>query len=389
MEFFASGVIVNFLARLYSARKKYCEEEIVTVHTSNDVIPEIRSLAEKILLDIPRTLTLLEMMDYHGQFQTIVQFMIRNSIRMIKNYIFIQHKICFERELVTMTDGGTVALDWAYINDKLNMNSQRPIVLLIHGLLGDSQSEYLYHFAGDLYDSGYQPIVMVCRGCGDLKHTSGSLFAGKISHDFVESLKILGSRFPSRKFYAIGFSLGAASLINSLGIIGDEPSIPKISAAVCVSPPWKISSDGKTATFLQKLWSALLTIPLKLHFIKHHKDLREYEPEKYSTINLWDILFKVKYVAHFDQLFLGVYSKSPIPSLPSDESISTQTETPQFDTIDDYYDYISPINYTSNVKVPTLVLTAIDDPICAHQACPVDEDSHKLGTHIVTVSLFP
>jgi predicted alpha/beta-fold hydrolase len=51
--------------------------------------------------------------------------------------------ITYRRELLTLSDGSTVALDWPQSDDSLPADA--PIVVLKHGLCGNSQSIYILH----------------------------------------------------------------------------------------------------------------------------------------------------------------------------------------------------------------------------------------------------
>lgn len=99
-------------------------------------------------------------LDYHGQLQTFVQFNVRNLARLYKFYFCPKSSVSYTRELLKLRDDGTIALDWAYINgislpDKPHMMSaESPIVVMYHGLVGDSQSEYIIHLAETLLKQG-------------------------------------------------------------------------------------------------------------------------------------------------------------------------------------------------------------------------------------------
>jgi hypothetical protein len=61
--------------------------------------------------------------DWWGHVHTILNHIIRQKKAVLHNAV---------RELLPLEDGGTVALDW--LTTKPEMNSTRPIVILIHGL---------------------------------------------------------------------------------------------------------------------------------------------------------------------------------------------------------------------------------------------------------------
>jgi uncharacterized protein len=62
----------------------------------------------------------------------------------------VYYPVKYEREMFTMADGGTIALDWVIDHEggKPRRNSQRPILCCIPGLSGGNLSMYLYSMIG-------------------------------------------------------------------------------------------------------------------------------------------------------------------------------------------------------------------------------------------------
>ena len=52
-------------------------------------------------------------------------------------------KIKYDRELFTLKDGGTLALDWYKGVPKPNDEDQRPILVCVSGLGGSTQASYI------------------------------------------------------------------------------------------------------------------------------------------------------------------------------------------------------------------------------------------------------
>jgi abhydrolase domain-containing protein 1/3 len=60
----------------------------------------------------------------------------------------------YKREILTLSDGGTVALDWVQICD--HFRDDAPTVVMMHGLCGSSNSEYLIHVVEVLISKGFR-----------------------------------------------------------------------------------------------------------------------------------------------------------------------------------------------------------------------------------------
>ena len=87
------------------------------------------------------------------------------------------------REIVTLADGGEVALDWGIMKDLSQPESIRPspsqqdlpVLLILPGLTGCSKNSYAMHLAQDGVIAGYRPVVFNQRGTGGIKlKVSGS-----------------------------------------------------------------------------------------------------------------------------------------------------------------------------------------------------------------------
>jgi predicted alpha/beta-fold hydrolase len=368
-------------------------------------------LIGNIIKKYPHSFTLLEMIDYYGQLQTALMFTCRNIFRLMKN-IFQIHSTHYQREILHLSDNGNVALDWVVGDDREDIRitlskNNKPIVILLHGIVGDSQSEYLYHFARELLDHGYQPVVMVARGCGGLSLTSPSLFAGSIPFDLYDVIHHIQEEYinnrslsssqlseidnssnntsnnTNRKIFAIGYSLGAASLFHYVSLCHNRRENAGLTAAFCISPPWCFHRTVIKPSLIGYLWSSFIALPLKLHYLSHATSLITMSTE-YKTISLWD-LFKVKNVGEFDSLAFHTYHKMDKHSIPLLEMEEYTTSTSgkvirtnrRYDSVEDYYHNTSPMRMVHEVACPTLVVSAEDDPVCPHEFCPSTEYFHE------------
>lgn len=88
------------------------------------------------------------------------------------------YPIKYEREIFTLSDGGTIALDWVIDHEggKPKNLSSRPIVCLMSGLSGGNNNLYLYSFMKEATKMGYKCVIINYRGTAGVKITSKKLY---------------------------------------------------------------------------------------------------------------------------------------------------------------------------------------------------------------------
>ncbi len=207
------------------------EDEHLKKKTSLDLYEKVKS----VLFKNPYHPSIYTLYDIKGQLQTSIQYFVRNFTRVLfQTSIFsaTDFYIQYERELIRLPDNGTVAIDWVLncvegeqeeetLSDGKG-NSQKkgskPILLIHHGLNGDSQSEYFYHLLSKLCKQNlYSKIgILIARGCGGLPLTSFTTFTGRRSYDLFYVVKYVKNLFPENKLFWIGYSLGAAITLHYL-----------------------------------------------------------------------------------------------------------------------------------------------------------------------------
>jgi predicted alpha/beta-fold hydrolase len=293
----------------------------------------------------------------------MVHFIVRNMWHIAKEYLLKHKHTKFQRELVALGDGGTVALDWAY-NFESKTKEYRPdapIVILSHGMAGSSQSEYIVHLADDLMAAGYRVAALVARGCGGLRITGGSVVAGRKTSDIYECINLIHGRHPQSKIFLIGWSLGGALTLQYLADYNENSGL---TAAISVSPPWNMNSNINSPSS-SLFWSMLLSLPIKLFVIQHYAYLKKTNPDA-KEITKWDIL-TASDVAQLDENCTTAYGES-------------------YGSMKRYYQNtaINPVASCHKIITPTLCLTAVDDPICTHMDCPVT--SNDIGPGLCVVS---
>ncbi|GMM55704.1 hypothetical protein DAKH74_023200 [Maudiozyma humilis] len=247
-----------------------------------------------------------------------------------------------------------------------NMNDERPIVIIMHGLAGGSHEPIVRSLATYIsqIDGGkFQVVVLNTRGCARSKITTPALFTGLHTGDLEKFALREKARFPKRNLYAMGLSFGAVMLANYLGRVGDKTPL---KAALCLSGAWDmvLSSEKLQHDFwTRNLFSKNLTQFL-VRFAKVNMGELEVPegttPETPPTVenpvfytftqsNMKKAL-QMRNVIEFDDVFIA-------PCLGFSSGI-------------EYYKEASPLNLIDNISIPLIALNSKDDPVFGGIAIP-------------------
>ncbi|KAI8908328.1 Alpha/Beta hydrolase protein [Gorgonomyces haynaldii] len=240
-------------------------------------------------------------------------------------------RVQFDREMLKMNDGGVVSLDWAksgFTNDKL--------VLILHGLTGGSHETYVQDLILELQDMGLNSVVMNFRGCADTEVVTPQLYSGHYTGDITETVEHILKKKDYRMI-GVGFSLGSNVLINYAGTMGNKCPL---LACVSVGNPYDFMGAmlALHRSWLGRVYSYKMGQSLADMFDKHKHHFED-------KLDL-DAIRNVKDIVSFDHL-----ATAPIGG---------------YKTVHDYYRKASSVQRIPDITIPTLLFTAVDDPI-AHQ----------------------
>jgi predicted alpha/beta-fold hydrolase len=105
------------------------------------------------------------LLDYYGHVHSAVCHIIRGAL---------QVELSLVRELLTLSDGGTVGLDW--VDQKPASSSTTPLVILFHGICGNSEDSHVVYAARALRREGFNVVTLISRGCGGVPLTTPASF---------------------------------------------------------------------------------------------------------------------------------------------------------------------------------------------------------------------
>jgi hypothetical protein len=246
------------------------------------------------------------------------------------------------RERLITPDNDFIDIDW-YGEGRL------PLIILLHGLTGSSQSGYIKGLQLTSLAQGFRSVALNFRGCsGEYNHSARCYHSGETEdiHFLYQTIRL---REPDTLLAAVGFSLGGNVLLKWLGEQGNKLSL---FAAIAVSVPLVLSA---CATKLDHGFSKIYRENL-LRDLKHHIRAKQGHLEK---------LGKRQEAGKIEQL--GDLSR--IKSFwQYDDRVVARLHG--FKNVQDYYQRSSSRQFLKSITIPTLLIQALDDPFMTEEVLP-------------------
>jgi predicted alpha/beta-fold hydrolase len=139
------------------------------------------------------------------------------------------------RERVELPDGDFVDLH----ERPSDLREDAPTVLILHGLEGSSRATYVWSMARELARHAFRVIRMNFRGCSDEPNRLPRFYHAGDTSDLDTVVRTLRSHRPDSRIAIIGFSLGGNTLLKYLGERGSDAS-QDVVAAAAVSVPFDL-----------------------------------------------------------------------------------------------------------------------------------------------------
>jgi len=237
-----------------------------------------------------------------------------------------------EKERILTTDGDFLDLEW------YKQNSTK-LVIISHGLEGNSSRAYMVGMAKIFFDNGVDVLTWNFRSCSEEMNSSLIFYHSGATYDLDVVVKHAENSYQEINF--IGFSLGGNLTLKYLGEKGASNS--KIKKGVAISVPLHLSSSSKKISALENsLYSKRFLKTLKKKILQ--------KSQAYPDQMKVDVLRKIKTLTEFDDFFTG-----PLHG---------------FADAEEYYEENSALYFLERIKVPVLILNAQNDPFLSHKCFP-------------------
>lgn len=260
-----------------------------------------------------------------------------------------------QRERLLTPDHDFIDLDWCHAAPT---GHKQPLVMLIHGLTGSSASNYIQGLQLTLQAIGWRSVAINLRGCsGEFNNTSRCYHSGE-TQDLHFIYQTLHAREPNTPLAAVGFSLGGNMLLKWLG---EQQQQISLFGAVAVSVPLLLNVCAtKLDNGFAKLYRLYLLRALKSYI--HDKQRHLAQLNQCAEAEILAELGSLHDVKSFWE-----YDERVIAKLYA------------FQDAGDYYQRSSSRQYLHAIKIPTLMIQAVDDPFMTAEVLPTPAE---LSSHI-------
>lgn len=250
------------------------------------------------------------------------------------------------RDLLTMRDGGTTALDWLGLDAAPNA----PTLVLLHTVTGDAQS--MRGIAADLRKAtGWRVVLCTRRGHGGLPLTAPRVNTMGCTDDLREQLQKISEELPESPLVAVGTSAGSGLLVRYLG---EEGSRSLIRAGVAYCPGYDI---GVAWTRTRTFYSRAMARRLSRHFLQPHR-------QAFAHLARYEACLTASDLSEFHQ---NLYEMAGCAS------------------VGDYLERSNPMCVFDQITVPMMILNAADDPVCVIENALDHLDAIKRIPHALLV----
>ena len=214
-----------------------------------------------------------------------------------------------------------------------------PTLIALHGLEGSSKAHYMRGLADKAYRLGLNVVLLNQRNCGDTEHLSQGLYHSGLSADPAAVIQELIEVDGLNSIGIVGYSLGGNIGIKLAGDYGSHPPLP-VRAICAVSPTMNL---GQCVDALERRENAVY----EWNFVRNLK--KRMRRKGRALPGLFDLrqLDSVKTVRQFDEMYTAPHHG--------------------FNDASDYYHRASSLRVVDKITIPTLILSAKDDPFVPHE----------------------
>jgi predicted alpha/beta-fold hydrolase len=242
------------------------------------------------------------------------------------------------RERIHTADGDFIDLDW--------LRKDHPkLIILLHGLEGSSGSAYIKGFASFFHKQGFDCCAVNFRGCSGEENLLLRSYQSGATGDLDEVMQHIASAYAYPQIVLAGFSLGGNILLKYLGEQGTG-LYPQVKCAVAFSVPCDLAGSARV------LASRGNRVYMN-RFLKTLKKKMCMKAARFpSQVDLRNI-DRIKDFKTFDDRYTA-----PIHG---------------FKNAADYWAKCSSRSFIPKIRLPVLLVNALNDPFLSESCFPFDE----------------
>ncbi len=212
-------------------------------------------------------------------------------------------------------------------------------VIVVHGLEGSSDSQYMQGIARNGLAAGMNVVLMNQRNCGGMDHFAPTLYNSSLSGDVAAVVGNVLENDGIKRFALIGFSMGGNLVLKLAGEWGSNgPAEFHAVAAVCPAMDLAASADA-----LHEPANRIYEYYFLMQLFKRLRRKARLFPDDFDASRLRGI----STLRMFDDRITAYYCG--------------------FAGADDYYARAAASNVIDRIAVPTLIIHAANDPFIRMQ----------------------
>ncbi|HWB32666.1 MAG TPA: alpha/beta fold hydrolase [Acidobacteriaceae bacterium] len=218
------------------------------------------------------------------------------------------------------------------------IRAARPTVILVHGLEGSADSQYVVGNANKLWRAGANVIRMNMRNCGgrayEMSRLTPTLYHSGLSGDVGAVMRFFLERERLASISLVGYSMGGNLILKLAGDLGPDAP-PELHSVVGVSPAIDLDAS---ATALHHPVNRLYERRFIRSLLRRYRNKVRNFPRAYDP----NLTAGIRSLREFDDRITALYSG--------------------FASAQDYYYRAAAARVVDRIAVPTLILHAQDDP---------------------------
>jgi predicted alpha/beta-fold hydrolase len=235
-----------------------------------------------------------------------------------------------ERRLFRVAADTEVAADCYWQPDR----TRRPLLLALHGLESSSEAHYMRGLAAEALARGWSAVLLNQRNCGGTEHLTPGLYHSGLTADPRAVLSELAGIDGVTRVGIVGYSLGGNLAVKLAGELGNDSSLP-VGAAVAVSPTIDLERCVRAI-------ERRANYPYQWNFVRNLRGRMRRKARAWPTSFDLAPLGGIWTIRRFDDVYTAPHHG--------------------FAGASDYYYNASAMRVVDRIRIPTLILTAKDDP---------------------------
>jgi uncharacterized protein len=223
--------------------------------------------------------------------------------------------------------------------------SSRPTLVGLHGLESSSSVHYMKGVALQAWLRGWNAVLLNQRNCGGTEHLTPGLYHSALTADPREVIRSLARTEGLTDFFVVGYSLGGNLTLRLAGELGAHPDVP-LRGVVAVCPTMDLER-------------CVRAIERPLNFAYQFNFVRNLRARLRRKAEAWP----------------GVYDLAPLARVWTIRAFDDVYTAPLngFGDATTYYHRASALRVVADIRIPTLILSAADDPFVPPQQFDVAE----------------